>query len=122
MNHAPINKYVSFRYGGGAGIGIMTGGVYRYDVACAGGATNSNPEPGCVPQDHFSFGTGHSSDDSNGAPESAPVKYDIPPVFPVVNAIIGLQIKPFDRAVINVEAGIRTLPFFGVSLGYFFAP
>jgi hypothetical protein len=120
LNHAPINKYVSFRYGGGAGLGIMTGGVYRWDVACAAGATNANPEPGCVPGDKISSGTGHTSDDSNGAPESTPVKYGIPPVFPVVNAIIGLQIKPFDRAVINLEAGIRTLPFFGMSLGYFF--
>jgi len=111
---------VAFRYGGGAGLGIITGGVYRWDVACGAGATNAMPEPGCVPGDKLSFGTGHTSDDANGAPESTPVKDNIPPVFPVVNAIIGLQIKPFDRAVINIAAGIRTLPFFGMSLGYFF--
>jgi len=120
LNHAEINKYLSFRYGGGAGLGIMTGGVYRWDVACAGTATNASPEPGCVPGDHITFGTGHTADDNSGAAEGTPVKYDIPPVFPVVNAIIGLQIKPFDKAVINIEAGIRTLPFFGMSLGYFF--
>lgn len=122
LNHAPINKYVSFRYGGGAGLGITTGGVYRWDVACAAGATNANPSPGCVPGDvsYLNFGTGHTSDDANGATETTPVKYNIPPVFPVVNAIVGLQIKPFDKAVINIEAGIRTLPFFGMSLGYFF--
>ena len=27
-----INKYVSFRYGGGAGIGILSGSVKRFDV------------------------------------------------------------------------------------------
>jgi hypothetical protein len=120
MNHAPINKYVSFRYGGGAGLGIISGDLYRWDVACAGTATNSNPTPGCVPGDKISGGTGTTSSDSNGAPENAPVKYNLPPVFPVVNAIIGFQIKPTDKAVINIEGGIRTFPFIGFSGGYFF--
>lgn len=121
INNTPINKYVSFRYGGGAGLGILTGGLYRWDVACGGGATNSNPEPGCIPGDvsYLTNGTGHTSDDSNGGKETVPVKYDLPPVFPVINAIIGVQIKPFDKAVINIEGGIRTLPFIGMSFGYF---
>lgn len=120
MNHAPINKYVAFRYGGGAGLGIVSGALYRWDVQCAATATNSNPSPGCVPGDKISGGQGQTSSDGNGAPESAPVKYNLPPVFPVVNAIIGLQIKPTDKMVINIEGGIRTFPFFGFSGGYFF--
>lgn len=121
MNHAVINDYVSFRYGGGAGLGILTGGLYRWDVQCGAGATNSNLEPGCLPMDvtYLSNGTGHTSNDGGGGAESAPVKYSLPPVFPVINAIVGLQIKPFDKAVINIEAGIRTLPFIGLSFGYF---
>ncbi len=118
LNHAPINKYLSFRYGGGAGLGILTGGVYRWDVGtCVNGATNSNPA-GCVP--NTVGGPAATADDNTGAPETKPVKYGLPPVFPVVNAIVGLQIKPFDKAVINIEAGIRTLPFIGMSAGYFF--
>jgi len=108
MNNAPINKYLSFRYGGGAGLGIVSGDLYRWDTQCAATATNANPTPGCVPGDHIPGGTGISSSDGNGAPESSPVKYNLPPVFPVVNAIIGLQIKPVDKMVINVEAGLRT--------------
>jgi hypothetical protein len=121
INHTPINKYVSFRYGGGAGLGILTGALYRWDVACGAGATNANPDPGCVPGDvsYLTNGQGHTSDDSNGGKETVPVKYDLPPVFPVINAIIGFQIKPFDKAVINIEGGIRTLPFIGMSFGYF---
>ncbi len=110
LNHAKINKYLAFRYGGGADIGIMTGGVYHYDiVACGPGATNDNVEP-CKP----------AQAGGTGAASGPPVKYDLPPVFPVVNAIVGLQIKPTDKAVINIETGIRTMPFFGVSGGYFF--
>ena len=116
MNHAPINKYLSFRYGGGAGLGILTGSVKRIDVQCAGGATNSAPEPGCVPQEYG--GQGVVSPDHPGDPEPNP--YNLPPVFPVVNAIIGLQIKPTPKSVINIEGGIRTLPFIGLSAGYFY--
>jgi hypothetical protein len=108
VNHSEINKNFAIRYGGGAGLGILTGALYRYDVQCVG-ATNANPEPGCVPMERGGTGVG-----------SGPVKYDLPPVFPVVNAIIGVQIKPIDKMVINIEGGLRTAPFFGGTIGYFF--
>jgi hypothetical protein len=111
LNHAVINKMFSVRYGGGAGIGFLTGELQKYDVTCGAGATNDMPEPGCKPS---ALGGGGS--DADNAPEP----YDLPPVFPVVNAIIGLQIKPTEKAVINIEGGIRTIPFVGVSAGYFF--
>lgn len=110
LNHAPINKYVAVRYGGGAGIGFLTGELQKYDVMCVG-ATNDTPEPGCRP--NTLGGNGVDADNS-------PAAYDLPPVFPVVNAIIGVQIRPTPKAVINIEGGIRTLPFVGVSGGYFF--
>jgi hypothetical protein len=116
MNHVPINKYVAFRYGGGAGLGILSGELDHYNIACAAGSTNTNVAPGCVPA-RFG-GSGQYTDPTPGT--ATQVKYDIPPVFPVVNAIIGVQIKPFDKAVINIEGGIRTLPFLGMSFGYFF--
>lgn len=114
LNHAVINKYVSIRYGGGAGLGIITGGLYRYNVICVG-ATNNTPEPGCVPTKF-----GGAGQDSDGQQFNSPQKYSLPPVFPVINGIIGVQFKPTDKLVINLEGGIRTLPFFGTSVGYFF--
>lgn len=111
LNHAEISKNVAFRYGGGAGIGFITGELQKYDVQCVG-ATNDTPEPGCTPV-QISGGRGV---DADGSPEP----YDLPPVFPVVNAIIGVQIRPVPKAVINIETGIRTLPFVGISGGYFF--
>ncbi len=114
LNHAPINKYVAVRYGGGAGIGFITGGLQHYDVIC-NGATNENPEPGCVPNGIKSPSGAQGTGSGTG-----PVDYDLPPVFPVVNAIIGVQIRPSPKAVVNIEGGIRTLPFIGMSAGYFF--
>ncbi|MEO8844875.1 MAG: hypothetical protein ABI704_25050 [Kofleriaceae bacterium] len=121
-SHVPINKYVSFRWGLGAGLGIITGGLYRWDVACGPGATNDNLTPGCLPGDVSEFqgvGTGHTSNDSSGAQELTPVKYDLPPVFPVIDAFVGFQFHPVDKVVINVEGGLHTLPYFGLSVGYF---
>lgn len=114
LNHAELSKNFAIRYGGGAGIGIVTGELARYDVVCASGATNEDPEPGCVPMQYN--GTGLPSPESGGMI----VKYNLPPVFPVVNAILGLQIRPMPKMTINIEGGIRTFPFFGVSGGYFF--
>ena len=113
LNHTPLSKHIALRYGAGAGLGIVTGELGRYDIICGAGATNASPEPGCVPP-RFS-GTGQYS---SGQEQIVP--YDLPPVFPVVNAILGLQVKPTPKMTINVEGGIRTFPFFGISGGYFF--
>jgi len=112
LNHSEIAKNFFIRYGGGAGLGIVTGSLKRIDVAC-NGATNSNNEPGCVPP---GINGGTASPTQGGTP----VTYDLPPVFPVVNAIIGVQYRPMPKATINFEMGIRTLFFLGFSGSYFF--
>lgn len=117
VNNVPINKYVAFRWGGGAGLGIITGGLKRWDVECSGPAMQG---PSCTPGDVGLAGSGRTADDSQGLPEQKPQSYNLPPVFPVVTALVGFQFKPSPKAVINVEGGIRTLPFLGVSAGYLF--
>jgi hypothetical protein len=112
LNHAEINKYFAVRYGGGIGLGIIIGELDHYNIICRN-ATNSAPEPGCVP-DRFG-GMGEYSEGTQ-----IQVEYDLPPVFPVVNAILGLQVKPTENMTINIEGGIRTLPFFGISSSVFF--
>src|SRR6185503_14323045 len=112
LNHAEINKYLAVRYGGGIGLGILIGELDHYNIRCVN-ATNSAPEPGCVAP-RFG-GTGMYAEGSE-----TQIAYDLPPVFPVVNAILGLQLKPSANMTINVEGGIRTLPFIGVSGSVFF--
>jgi len=114
LNHAEINKTFAVRYGGGLGVGVLLGELDHYNILC-NGATNATPEPGCVPM-RFG-GTADYSPDPGGETQ---VAYNLPPVFPVVNAIVGLEIKPTDKLTINIEGGIRTLPFVGVSAAYFF--
>lgn len=101
MYHTPIIPQLAVRYGGGAGIGILFGDVVRTDYVCTGSTTDSCNE-------------------KVGA-ENVKTPYEsIPPVFLVVNAIVGLQIKPTNEIFINIEGGLRTLPFFGMTAGYYF--
>jgi hypothetical protein len=100
MYHTPIVPQLAVRYGGGAGLGILMGDVRRTDQICTTSSTDS-----CMDD-----GTGENQDTA----------YDLPPVMLVVNAIIGVQIRPTNEMFINVETGIRTVPFFGVGGGYYF--
>jgi hypothetical protein len=100
MYHTPIMDQLAVRYGGGAGIAIFTGEVLRTDYRCTSTALDS-----CM--------------EYQGA-ENVNTPYDLPPVFLIVNAVVGLQIKPTNEIFINVEGGIRTLPFFGMTAGYYF--
>jgi hypothetical protein len=118
LNHSPLAKNLWLRYGGGFGLGIVTGSLKRIDMLC-NGATNSNPEPGCLPPG-IRNGTGTPAPDEPGQTPGVPVSYDLPPVFPVVNAIIGLQYQPTPKSTVNFEMGIRTLLFIGLSGSYFF--
>ena len=113
INHAEINKTFAVRYGGGLGVGIVIGELDHYNIICSN-ATNSAPEPGCVPQGKFG-GQGMFAEGT-----LTQVAYDLPPVFPVVNAIVGLEVKPTEHMTINIEGGIRTLPFVGISSSFFF--
>jgi len=102
MYHTPIIPQLSVRYGGGAGIGIFMGDIVRTDYSCTSASFDSCDER------------------TNPAPENVKTPYDLPPVMLVINAIIGVQIKPTDEIFINVEGGIRTMPFFGMTAGYYF--
>ena len=115
INHAEITSWLAFRYGGGLGVGILVGELDHYNVVCHN-ATNASPEPGCVPM-RYPGGQADYSPDPGGP---TAVAYKLPPVFPVVNAILGFELKPNNHMTINLEGGIRTLPFAGASASVFF--
>lgn len=110
FHHTPLTKQIALRFGGGLGIGIVTGELQRLDIVCNSSATNDNPEPGCVPER-----LGGAAVEERG-----PVTYDLPPLFPVINAIAGVQFRPINNMTVNLEGGIRTFLFFGLSTSYFF--
>jgi len=101
LNHSAIIPQLAIRYGGGAGLAVMTGEVRRDDARCMTADFDSCTHP-------------------YAGAENVNNPYDLPPVMLIVNAIIGVQIKPTPDIYINVEGGLRTIPFFGASAGYYF--
>lgn len=100
MYHTPIVPQFAVRYGGGAGIGVFMGDVIRTDYTCQNQDLDScNESPNAVNRN---------------------TPYDMPPVMIVINAIVGVQIRPTDELFINIEGGIRSMPFFGGTFGYYF--
>jgi len=100
INHTEMAENFYLRYGGGAGLAIFTGKVVRTDYSC----TSSSPDS--------------CSESPVAVNQKTP--YKIPPVFPIINGIIGVQYRAGGNLAINLEAGLRTLPFFGGSIGYYF--
>ena len=99
--HHPLSSMVSLRYGGGIGLGFTTGDVIKTDANCGGTTTDS-----CSP-DLNPGGDLNSKQDF----------FRFPPVF---NLIGGVQITPVRNVAINVEIGMRTVFYSGVSGQYFF--
>ena len=99
----PVHEKVRIRYGAGVGIGIVLGEILRTDYQCTSSDVNS-----CVIRTN-------PPAENNKTPED-----DIPPVFPVINVLAGIQIRPVPNMSINLEGGLRSFPYFGTSVGYFF--
>lgn len=99
VNHVSLHKMLEFRFGGGIGIGWVRGDVRKTDAVCTSGKLQQD----CMID-----------------PMAIEVnkRADIPPVLPVVNALIGLQLRPTRFLHIHVDAGIHTVPYasVGVSL------
>ena len=101
--HKPLHEKFAIRYGGGFGLGVIFGEVLQTDSTCTGRNIN---DPGvCMV-------------DPNAAQVNDPA--NIPPVFPVINLTIGAQFRPIEKLAINLEAGLRTAFFTGLSASYMF--
>ena len=92
----------AIRYGGGFGIGLVLGQVLQTDSTCS--SRDINRDGVCTKNT-----SGQVNDPA-----------DLFPVYPVFNALAGVQFRPIPQLVINAEVGIRTAPFIGLSSQYFF--
>ena len=101
--NAALNDQLTFRYGAGLGIGVVLGEVLQTDSTCVAGTDDIRED--CM-------------ENPNGAQVDEPA--DLPPVFPVVNLIVGLQWRPIEKLSVNLETGFRTVGFFGLSSNYYF--
>lgn len=103
---APFNDKLAFRYGAGLGLGVVLGEVLQTDTTCAPGTDDITVD--CMP-DAVAV---------EGRQLDEPA--DLPPVFPVLELMVGLQWRPAPKLTINLDAGIRTAPFAGLSSVVYF--
>jgi hypothetical protein len=96
IGYLQLHKILSLRYGAGLGIGYIRGQLLRTDAVCTG------PDL----QKDCAF-------DPNGTDKQKPDK--LPPVFPVVNVLAGLQFRPVKALAVNLDIGLRTVPYVGAS-------
>ncbi|HTE56375.1 MAG TPA: hypothetical protein VK698_36225 [Kofleriaceae bacterium] len=103
---APLNDKLAFRYGAGLGLGVVLGDVLQTDTTCAAGTDDLDED--CMPDQVA----------TEGRQLAEPA--DLPPVFPVVELLVGLQWRPVEKLTFNFDTGIRTAPFFGLSSTLYF--
>jgi hypothetical protein len=103
--HWSLAEFFAIRYGAGIGVGVFLGKIETTDADC----------PDVNGDGRFDLQTECSPQAGSVAEEE-----DVPPIFPVVNLLAGVQFKPHEDFTINLEAGIRTIPFVGLSATYLF--
>lgn len=98
-NYALHDKF-ALRYGAGVGLGVIIGDALQTDTTCTGSSTAT-----CTP-----ITAGGQVDDPA----------DIFPVWPVISVRGGAQIRPTPELAINIDLGLRTVPFVGFGVSYLF--
>ncbi len=91
---------LSIRYGAGIGVGLVRGKITRTDSICS----SDNLERDC-------------EIDPDGLQRLEPI--DIPPVILIFQALVGLQFRPIKALAINVDVGVRNVPYMGVSAMFY---
>ncbi len=100
--HKALAPKFNLRYGAGIGIAIIHGEALQTDSTCPAGVTDIQSQ--CM--------------EAAGGQQDDPAS--IPPVFPVVNLLVGAEYRPTDKISINLQGGMRTLFYFGLGGSYFF--
>ena len=109
--HAQLSDRVQLRYGGGLGIGIVTGAIYQTKMRCGTSVTLSdldNPNA--------------CGDPTMAANQVEPEKKSdsVPPAVPIINALFGARFLVSDNIAVNVDAGFHDFFFLGMGADYIF--
>ena len=99
---APLQPHLGLRYGLGVGLGILRGDILETDYLC--------------PSNSFAL------EDCMQAPDAGDVRQpiDLPPVVPLMTALVGVQYAPSPYVTFNLEGGLQTTFFVGMSAAVFF--
>ena len=99
----PLSPKTVLRYGLGIGLGFMMGDILETDYVCSGM--------------RYDLTTCTQAADATAIRKPL----DVPPVVPLMNATLGFQYAPSDQVAINLDGGLQTTLFVGVSVNFFFS-
>lgn len=100
LGYLTLHEIVALRYGAGLGIGFVRGQITRTDASC----TSDRLQRDCVPY-------------PEGEQQQEPI--DLPKALPVLNGLIGLQLRPVKAVAINIDLGLRNVPYVGASAMFY---
>jgi hypothetical protein len=144
IGHHRFLPWLELRYGGGLGIGWVSGDVLETNNGslCSNttAADTTKCFPGANPPPYAGLNTGpiqngvlspsqetqlqgstqpDNGSDTNTSPHRHATNSK-PPVMGVVNLLVGVRFYPVPRLFVNVEIGFRDAMFTGVGVGYRF--
>jgi hypothetical protein len=128
IRHEEILPWLSFIWGGGVGLSVLLGDVYR---ASSAGCTADNA--GDLSQCHPLGMDPEQPERWVNDPANGGVKADdtvespklwretrVPPVFPLLHALVGLGFKLSDSFALRIDGGFRNALYVGSAVHYFF--
>lgn len=131
IKHHEILPWMSFIWGGGVGIGIVLGNIFRVSAGKGCDSETAGDESRCMPNsptwDPKSPGRwlndpanqGKESDDGPNTPKRW--KEDgVWPVVPIVHLLVGLDFKISDQFGVRIDGGFRNAFYVGATGNYFF--
>lgn len=131
IKHHEILPWMSFIWGGGVGIGIVLGNIYRVSAGKGCDSETAGDESRCMPNSNTwdpnnpnrwlndPNNQGKESDDSPTNPKRW--KEDgVWPVVPIVHLLVGLDFKISDQFGVRVDGGFRNAFYVGATGNYFF--
>jgi hypothetical protein len=102
------NSWFSFLFGGGLGLGILTGQLTEWEPGEDGSGESDNTDPDCGPTEPAYDRKDHCADD--GA-------LGLPPVVPLVDMFLAVRFHMGDRATLRLEGGLHDMLYTGMSVG-----
>jgi len=127
MSRTELNPYVFLHYGGGVGIGITTGKMLRTSDGTPGCATAPGDTSKCYPVLTPPCASGPCSESALAGSEGFPdgpqrgsrfTDHNIPPVYPIVNLIAGLDFKIPNAGGLELKVdGGYFFPYFFLGAG-----
>lgn len=123
-----IMSWLDFVWGGGVGVGFVSGDVFRASAADGCDASNAGDEYGCTVEGMDPYNPGRwlndpanqGVEDEDGPGHPKRYKESIWPIVPVIHFLVGLNFRIDESINMRVDGGFRNALYIGSTIHYYF--